>query len=163
MNSSAHLMSDKSFVTLQEQDLGYAYRYTTAIIPDKLDRTNFGKECVVSQTGPCRQFAVNSKTVDDYERVIPGFKGYTRNGIRSTSTELVGVPFKARGDGALYNPNALSDLLTPTSGWRPKCAKPLSEVTYDAPFTCMGAPLAFEGKNWGGVDSRQGIQYLQNC
>lgn len=163
MNSSAKQLNDAAYVTLQEQDMGFEYRYHTALIPDKLDRTNIGKECVLPLAGPCKQFAVSGKTVDDYERVIPGLRGFTRNGVRSTSTELVGGPFKARGDGALQHPDVLSDLMTPSGGWRPKCAKRLSEAAYDSPWTCMGAPLAWEGKNWGGVDSRQGLQYIQNC
>jgi len=159
MNKSAKLIDDATFRTLHEQQSGYEFQYRTAMPPNKLGRS-FAAECT-PYLGGCKQFNVNSSVIDDYAKIIPGKAGWSRDG-RSASTELLGGPFKARGDGALNNPDALSAAWTPSGGYKAHCNKRLSEMSYDT-WSCIGAPLAIEPKEIIGADTRQGLQYITKC
>ena len=143
----------------QTQQSEYAYNYTTALVPDKLGK-QFGTMCA-PYSGGCKQFNVNSKVIDDYERVIAGPAGWGRTGER-IQTQLMGGAFKARGEGILRNPDALSEAWAPTGGYTQRCSKPLAEVTFDT-WQCMGAPLAYETKDQIPQDTRQGMQYITKC
>lgn len=135
----------------------YGYRYRTDLAPNKLDK-HFAKHCA-PVAGGCKQFNVNSAVVDDYASIVVGVEG--RVG-KSTSTELFGGAFKARGDGALQNPNALSEAWMPSGGYHGACNKKVSERTFDR-WSCMGAPLTYEPEWWNGSDTRQSIQYISKC
>jgi hypothetical protein len=161
MMRSAKLVSDQDYVTAQERVSMFPYYYYTALVPNKLE-DQFPGTCPAF-AGGCKQFNVNARSVVDYDRVIPGSTGWTRIGP-SRSTELFGGPFKARGDGALMNPDALSTAWTPDSGYTPRCTKRLSEVTYDT-WACQTAKNASEDvfDLRGGVDTRQSLQYIGPC
>ena len=137
----------------------YEFKYRTDLAPNKLGK-QFARECA-PYLGGCKQFNVNSNVVDDYARVIPGPAGWGRTGER-IQTQLMGGPFKARGEGILANPDALSEAWTPSGGYKQHCAKPLSETTFDT-WQCMGAPLAYETKDHIPKDTRQGMQYITKC
>ena len=159
VNVSAHLSNDQQYTMAHARQSEFEYQYRTAFPPDKLGK-QFAKECT-PYLGGCKQFQVTSSVVEDYEKVIPGVKGWGRVGDRS-NTELFGGPFKARGEGVLMNPDALSNAWTPVGGYRHHCNKPLSEVTYDT-WACLGAPLAYETKEHIPKDTRQGLQYITKC
>lgn len=159
VNVSAHLSSDQQYTMAHARQSEFEYQYRTAYPPDKLGK-QFAKECT-PYLGGCKQFQMTASVVDDYEKVIPGAKGWGRIGDR-TNTELFGGPFKARGEGILTNPDALSNAWTPVGGSRHHCNKPLSEVTYDT-WSCLGAPLAYETKEHIPKDTRQGLQYITKC
>lgn len=159
MYASAHLSNDQGYLLAHAKQSEFEYNYRTAFPPNKLGK-QFGKECT-PYLGGCKQFRVDASVIDDYEKVIPGTKGWARTGERP-QTELVGGAFKARGEGILRNPDALSAAWTPVDGYRHHCNKPLSEVTYDT-WQCMGASLAYEGKELIPRDTRQGLQYITKC
>jgi hypothetical protein len=159
MNKSAKLIDDEAYMTAHAKQSQYEFEYRTALPPNKLGKS-FASECT-PYLGGCKQFSVNAAVVDDYEKVIPGTQGWGREGSRPV-TELVGGPFKARGDGALQNPDILSEAWTPSTGFVPHCNKPLSEVTFDR-WPCIKAPLAYEPNWFGGAHTRQGVQFITKC
>ena len=161
MQKAAKLYNDESFIAAQAKQSEYAFRYHTDIIPNRLETEPFSTSCT-AYTGGCKQFHVTGASVDNYNaRIIPGVAGWTRT-QPSASTQLIGGPFKARGDGALNNPNALSEAWAPSGGYKHHCNKPLAEVTYDT-WSCIAAPNAVEEDVRGGVSTRQGLQYLSSC
>jgi len=68
----------------------------------------------------------------------------------------------ARGEGILKNPDALSEAWTPTGGFAPICNRKIAERMWDT-WACINAPLVAEGAGWGGVDTRQGVQFIAKC
>lgn len=159
MNASAHLSTDQQYLLAHAKQSEYEFGYRTAFPPDKLGK-QFAKECT-PYLGGCKQFNVNALVIDDYDKIIPGQNGWGRTGGRNNS-EIFGGPFKARGDGVLANPDALTEAWTPSGGYRHHCNKPLAEVTWDT-WSCIGAELAYETKNHIPVDTRQGLQYITMC
>jgi hypothetical protein len=161
MQKSGKLFSDEAFVAAQARQSQFAYNYHTAFAPNKLETNPFAASCT-TYTGGCKQFNVTGATVDTYsKKIIPGVAGWTRT-QPSASTQLIGGPFKARGDGALMNPDSVTEAWTPSGGSRHHCNKHLSEVTYDT-WACINAPLAVEEGVRGGVSTRQGLQYISGC
>ena len=159
MNVSAHLNNDQKYMMAHARQSEYEFGYRTAFPPDKLGKM-FGKECS-PYLGGCKQFNVNAMVIDDYDKVIPGPKGWGR-GMGRTNNEVFGGPFKARGEGILTNPDALSEAWTPTHGYTKHCNKPLSETTWDT-WNCIGAGLAYETADHIPKDTRQGLQYITMC
>lgn len=160
--SQTKVMYDTQYLNMLDSQLQFPGRYYMDYAPNKLETMPFSAACS-AYAGGCRQFNVNSTAVNKYERVIPGKEGWTRN-YRSASTEIVGGPFKARGDGPLMYTDALSQLWTPAGGYAPHCAKRLSEVTYDR-FACVNAANNSEDvfDLRGGINTRQGVQYTERC
>ena len=160
MNVSGHLNNDQKYIMSQTQASEYEYCYRTAFPPNKLGK-QFYKECS-PYLGGCKQFRVDAYVVEDYDKVIPGAKGWGRTGDR-INTPLFGGAFKARGEGILANPDALSAAWTPVNAYKQHCNKTLSEVTYDS-WQCMGAPVAVEPNDlYKPKDTRQGLQYITKC
>ena len=158
LNTSARLGADNAFVAEQARQSTFEFGYRTGMVPDKLGKS-FAPACAPYPAG-CRQFHVNRKVVDDYTKVVPGARGWGRE--KSSSTELIGGPFKARGEGALQNPDALSEAWTPSGGFEPVCNRKIAERQWDT-WSCVNAPMAYEGKDWGGADTRQGVQFITKC
>ena len=105
---------------------------------------------------------MNTAATKNYDNVIPGPLGWTRT--HSKSTPLFGGAFKARGDGALANPDMLSQAWTPSGSYAKHCNKRLSEVMYDT-WACQTAPNApeVEFHPRGGISARMGLQYIGGC
>lgn len=161
MQKSAKLIDDVAWQTAHEKQSAFPYQYYTAYAPREFEYTPFAKKCAPF-AGGCRQFKVSGATVDAFNsKILSGTAGFTRT-HRSASTQIIGGPFKARGDGPLMFPNTLSELLTPAEAYRPRCVKKLSETQYDT-FQCINAPLAVEAGVRGGVGTRQGLQYITQC
>jgi len=163
MQQSAKLINDNDYLQLKTQELQFPFSYYTAFAPNKLERNPFHTACT-KFSGGCKQFNVNGSNVDKYnQRIVPGAAGGTRN-FRSASTQIMGGPFKARGDGALMNPDALSQAWMPSGGFAPTFAKPLSEETYDT-FACIEAKNASEDEFdlRGGIPTPQGPKKLYSC
>jgi hypothetical protein len=161
MLKSAKLIDDASWKTAHEQQSAFPYKYHTAFAPTEFETAPFVKKCAPF-AGGCKQFNVTASAVDAYNsKILAGTPGFTRT-HRSASTQLIGGPFKARGDGPLMYPNTLSELLTPAEAYRPRCVKRLSEVNYET-WQCINAPLAVEVGVRGGVSTRQGLQYITQC
>lgn len=159
MNVSAHLINDQEYRQAHARQSEYEFGYRTAFPPNKLGKS-FSQACT-PYLGGCKQFRMNAQVVEDYDRVIPGPKGWSRGGDR-VSTQVFGGPFKARGEGVLRNPDGLSAAWTPDGGYKHHCNKPLSEVTYDT-WQCIGAPLAYETSAVIPQDTRQGMMYITKC
>lgn len=160
MQRSAKLIDDTQFIAAQEMMSSFPYRYYTDLVPNKLETERFPNGCPAFPGG-CKQFAVNARAVNDYPKVaIPS---WTRD-QPSASTELYGGPFKARGDGVMQNPDSLSNAWTPSTTYNTRCAKRLSEVTYDT-WTCLDAPLSSDDAfpQRGGISTRMGLQYIGGC
>jgi hypothetical protein len=162
MNKSAKLISDTAYQSAYEQQSTFQFKYHTDHVPNRLEKDVFPGTCPAFPGG-CRQFHVNSKAVNQYDAVIPGKPGWTRN-YPSTSTELFGGAFRARGDGALLNPDALSKAWTPENGYTKHCNRRLSEVTYDT-WSCVDVTNESEAvfDLRGGIGTRMGLQYLTKC
>lgn len=158
LQATARLGYDNQFVKEQARQSMFEFAYRTDMPPDKLGKT-FAQACAPYPAG-CVQQHVNSKVVDDYEKVVPGVSGWARE--KSASTELLAGPFKARGEGILRNPDALSEAWTPSGGYAPICNRKIAERHWDT-WSCINAPLAWEPKGWGGVDTRQGLQFITKC
>lgn len=152
MQRSAKLIDDATFITAQQKVSMYPFEYHTALPP------NAPVACT-QYAGGCKQFRVTGSTVDTYNKLLPGGSSKKQ---RAASTELFGGPFKARGDGPLMAPDALSAAWTPAGGYAPHCAKKLSEVQYDR-YNCAEVKLAVELGARGGVSTRQGLQYITRC
>lgn len=150
-------MNSNQVLRTQAEQSQYQFDYVTGLVPNKLGK-KFANDCA-PYAGGCKQFNVNAQVVDDYSRVVP--LGLGREGERP-KTELIGGPFKARGEGILKNPDALSEAWAPSGGYKQHCAKPLSETTFDT-WSCIGAPLAYESKDQIPQDTRQGMQYITKC
>lgn len=158
MQQTARLGYDNQFIAEQHRQSTFEFGYRTDMPPDKLGK-NFAPACSPYPAG-CVQQHVNSKVVDDYPKVIPGVMGWARE--KSSSTELLAGPFKARGEGILNNPDALSEAWTPSGGYAPICNRKIAERTWDT-LSCVNAPLVAEGEGWGGVDTRMGLQFITKC
>lgn len=156
MNRSAKLIDDVAYISAHDTQSQYAYKYHTALVPDKLGK-DFAPHCTPYLGSECKQFNTNGAVIDQYNAMIA-----KPARARSTATEIYGGPFKARGDGALKTPDVLSEMWTPARGYEQHCNKPLSEITYDT-WACIEAPLANEVDVRGGVSTRLGVQYIANC
>ena len=150
-------MNTNQVVKTQAEKSQYQFNYVTGLVPDKLGK-EFASACA-PYSGGCKQFNVNSRVIDDYSKVIPA--GWGRDGER-IQTQLMGGAFKARGEGILRNPDALSEAWTPAGGYQKHCGKNLSETTFDT-WQCIGAPLAYETNDQIPQDTRQGLQYITKC
>lgn len=162
MNKSARLISDDAYLTAYERQATYPFQYYTDHIPNRLEKDTFPGTCPAFPGG-CKQFHVNAKSVNAYDQVIPGRAGWTRN-YPSVSTELFGGAFKARGDGALTNPDALSRAWAPENGYTKHCNRRLSEVTYNT-WACIEATNQSEAvfDFRGGMATRMGPQFISGC
>lgn len=152
MQRSAKLIDDASFITAQEKVSQFPFTYHTDLPP------NHPIACT-TYAGGCKQQHVTDRGVDTLNQLLPG---WTRT-HRSASTELFGGPFKARGDGALMNPDALSAAWTPIEGYEPHCSKKTSEIQGDSWYNCADVKLGVEEGSRGGVSTRQGLQYITRC
>lgn len=162
MNRSAKLISDQAYISAHESLSSFPYYYYTDHVPNRLEK-QFPGSCPAF-AGGCKQFNVNGASVNTYnDKIIPGKNGWTRV-QPSASTQIFGGPFKARGDGALTNPDSLSRVWTPQGGYAKHCSKRLSEVTYDT-WLCHSAPNQSEDvfDLRGGVSARQGLQFISGC
>ena len=156
MNRSAKLISDEAYVTAHEKQSRFPFEYHTSLVPNDIAAANFSKKCT-SVPGTCKQVRVSDRTVDAYNKNM--ISKSTRPQPRP-QTELFGLPFKARGDGVMKNPDVQSKLQY--SGFNPTCAKPLAEVDYDR-WECIGAKPDVEAPERGprgGISSRLGAQYF---
>lgn len=153
--SSAKLLDDASYISIQAAQSQFPYQYLTLLKPNPRDIGKAYTEPCTGFTGGCRQFAPPSTIVDTFNSLLPGI---TRPSPRP-QTELFGTaPYKARGDGTLTHPQVHSDL---HDGFNPHCARALGEVDYDR-FSCISAPNAAESGPRGGVSTRFGAVYVNN-
>lgn len=145
-------------IETQNANAQKSFQYRTGLPPVDLDRNGFAGKCSPYAAG-CKGFNITASVVGTSNQLRA-----TETRAKSSNTELVGGPFKARGDGALYNPDALSNALTPNGCFRKKCAKRLSEVTYDT-WACIDIQNQAEVEidKRGGIDTRSGLQYMSNC
>ena len=156
MQKSAKLIDDEAYITAHERVSSAAGRYHMAF-PPSLPYSKVGSVCG-PYVGGCKQKHVTSDVIDTYNSLsVP----VSTRPNEKPSTELFGMPFKARGDGPLLHPEVIAKLQM--SGFNPKCNKSLSEVNYDR-FDCINAPMAVEdeqqfGNPRGGEHTRVGPSY----
>jgi hypothetical protein len=125
--------------------------YNTSFPPD----IENAKQC--GATPGCRSYHVNKFIVEDFEKVLPVTRSsMTRDRLPQTSA--FGLPFRQRGDGQLFLPDASNDVRFPKTQFEHECDRALAEVPYDR-WHCVSFPLAWQ--SWKSVDSRQGVQVFR--
>lgn len=125
--------------------------YTTSFPPNPED----AQKCGV--TPGCRTYYVNRFIVEDYDKVLPVTKSsMTRDRLPQTSA--FGLPFRQRGDGQLFMPDASNEVRYPRDTFEHECDRALAEVPYNR-WHCVSFPLAYQ--SWKSVDSRQGVQVFR--
>lgn len=108
-------------------------------------------------TPGCRTYHVNKFIVDDFDKVLPVTKAsMTRDRLPQTSA--FGLPFRQRGDGQMFMPDASNDVRYPRDTFVHECDRALAEVPFNR-WHCVSFPLAYQ--SWKSVDSRQGVQVFR--
>ena len=158
MQRSENLNDDDVYLGYQSRNQQKQYAYVTAF-PPSLPPSAFPAACS-SAVGNCSQKHPGNEAVD----VLSSFMvpPATRPNPKP-QTELVGGPFKARGDGLLKHTDTYNRLVGNT--YNPRCgSKRFSERDPDR-WQCISAPLATEdprqfGFPRGGLGTRVGPAYF---
>ena len=134
------------------------FEHVTTIPPNQ----EFAQECNSTSVGCTARYHPNQHIISDLDKVWPVRKSsMTRD--RLPSIEIFGNPFRAQGDGLMYNPDAWNKAWLPSNkNSRQQCNRILAEKPYNR-FYCHNAPNAYEWKSWNGIDSRQGNMIFTPC
>lgn len=146
----ARLNDDQAYVRAMTNMSQFPYKYHTRFSPwNACPITNCNKQF---RTGPFQVDTLNDLIDNVPTRVL-------EHGKR-INTELFGTaPFRARGDGHLFAPDA-SNMLMRNPVTEQRCGRPLSEK--DTPrFDYIAFPNQAEWWRRGGESSRLGPIYVQ--
>lgn len=104
--------------------------------------------------------------VEEFDK-IGVLRACTNTRDRMPNTDVFGTPYRggSGSDMLRYHPDCWNEFMTSDGAFQRNrgCNKLLAEVDYQR-WNCVDPlPLTWEGKWWGGVDSRQGTQLITRC